>query len=45
MFIFGWIYNGEEMIDEVFVSFFWVLYFYIGEDSIEIICYGLFYIL
>ena len=43
--IFGRIYNGEEMIDEVLVSLFRAPHSYTGEDSTEITCHGSSYIL
>lgn len=43
--IFGHIYNGNEIIDEVLVSVFRAPHSYTGEDSTEIACHGSAYIL
>lgn len=42
---FGYVHNGEEIIDEVLVSLFRAPHSYTGEDSIEITCHGSTYIL
>lgn len=43
--VFGKIFNGEEVIDEVLVSIFKAPHSYTGEDSVEIACHGSSYIM
>lgn len=43
--VFGKIFSGEEVIDEVLVSIFKAPHSYTGEDSVEIACHGSSYIM
>ncbi len=42
--IFGHIFRGEEIVDEVLVSIFHAPHSYTGEDTVEISCHGSLYI-